>query len=271
MLKKFLGLCAILTLATSCSDISENDRLIEMDTVKPVRSIVIEDFTGQTCVNCPDAHTVLEALVEQYGEDYVIPVSIHAGSFGMAAANSNYDKGNIWLMQPEGNQIQDAYGSINSWPIGVVNGRGGFANLDAWAKATRIELLRESEASVSVIPDYDPATGTIEIETIIHPYADIQGKLKVWVIESGIVARQRNTEGWITDYRHDNVWRASASALEGDAVSLENGKTFTMKHTIAVRDSEKERWNTENLSVVAILGNSSGYINAQRRAVQRVN
>lgn len=268
MIRKFLGLCGLLFFATACSDIADNERLIEIDTVEPVRSIVIEDFTGQRCVNCPDAHKVLEALVEQYGEEYVIPVSIHAGSFGMSTSLTNYNTGLICLMQPEGNQLQDVYGSVNSWPIGVVNGRGGFSNPDSWAQTARIELLREPEASVSVMPVYDASTNSINVETLIRPYTDIDVTLKIWVVESGITARQMNTAGWITDYKHDNVWRASVTQLEGEAVSLSNGHNVTLDHKIEVRASDKERWEVDNLSVVAILSTFSGYVNAARCKVK---
>lgn len=261
MIRKFLGLCGLLFFATACSDISDDDRLIEMETVRPVRSIVIEDFTGQNCVNCPDAHAVLEALVEQYGSEYVIPVSIHAGSFAMSASLTNYDRGLVCLMQPEGNQLQDLYGQVNSWPIGVVNGRGGFSNPDAWAQATRIELLRPAEADIKIDAEF-MATQNIEIVTEIEPFEDIDVTLKLWVIESGIIARQRNTTETLLDYCHNNVWRATVTPLEGEPVALTDGKTITLRHSIELRNTEKERWIPSNLSIVGILCTPSGYVNA---------
>lgn len=267
MIKKLLGLLGLfsfLAVTPACSDIDSDNRLIEVEAATAVRNVVIEDFTGQNCINCPDAHAVLEALVEQYGAEHVIPVSIHAGSFGMSTSMTNYDRGLVCLMQPEGNQLQNVYGEVNSWPIGVIDGRGGFVSHDTWAQLVRVELERPSEAAVKISASYDEAANKAIIKTVVTPYADLDATLKIWVLESSIIARQRNAEGLVPDYRHDNVWRATVTPLEGEAVTLTDGSEATFSHSIELRNMEKERWVAENLSFVAILATPDGYVNAAR-------
>lgn len=57
--------------AVSCSDIKESDRFITIEGVTAERVVLLEDFTGQNCVNCPAAHQEIDALVKQYGDALV--------------------------------------------------------------------------------------------------------------------------------------------------------------------------------------------------------
>ena len=68
---------------TACDEVGENDRYILGEAIKVERGVLLEDFTGQNCINCPEAHKVIEQLEEQYGEDKFIAVSIHCGGFGI--------------------------------------------------------------------------------------------------------------------------------------------------------------------------------------------
>ena len=56
-------LLAALFLA-SCSHIDEDERLIYVKPAPVERSVLIEDFTGQMCINCPLATQEIEKLIE---------------------------------------------------------------------------------------------------------------------------------------------------------------------------------------------------------------
>ena len=64
----------LLLLCISCSNISEEERLIEVQPSLPetpdvtvMRRVLIEDFTGQRCVNCPTATQTISDLQQAYG------------------------------------------------------------------------------------------------------------------------------------------------------------------------------------------------------------
>lgn len=253
MIKKiFLSLLVLLPFV-SCSDISEDERFIPIESVTPQRAVLLEDFTGQECVNCPAAHREIESLVKQYPED-IVPVSIHAGSFAISATARRPG-----LMQPEGNIYNDRYG-IDEWPKGVVDGRSGALNPGQWSDYVREELKREAavaiDLSASVSPD-DPTV--ISIECTLRPAANLQGALQLWIIEDGIVAKQIDKEaGTIPDYVHNHVFRAVVNGIDGENVSLQAGVHKTIAHTIGIRDTEKEKWVAENLSVVAFIRQADG-------------
>ena len=75
-----LGLAAVAMV--SCSDIDENDRFTYVRPANVSRAVLIEDFTGQLCVNCPNANDAIHQLQEQYGDSNVIAVGIHSGPRG---------------------------------------------------------------------------------------------------------------------------------------------------------------------------------------------
>ena len=73
-------LLALLAMA-SCDNVPLDERLTYVEPVEVGKAILIEDFTGQYCVNCPRATEEIERLIENYGDSVVIPVAIHSGPF----------------------------------------------------------------------------------------------------------------------------------------------------------------------------------------------
>ena len=78
---------------TACDEIAEGDRYLEMPAVESRRAVLLEEFTGQMCTNCPEAQRRISSMKEQYGDQLVV-VGIHAGNFGLAES----DYGSLGLM-----------------------------------------------------------------------------------------------------------------------------------------------------------------------------
>ena len=79
MKKIFMVIAGIAAMLSACDNVDSNDRLIYVPPAAVGRCVLIEDFTGQKCLNCPRAAEVIEQLQKQYGADTVIAVAIHAG------------------------------------------------------------------------------------------------------------------------------------------------------------------------------------------------
>ena len=88
-MRKILYILTLLPLFFACSHIADDEQLIYVapnipDDPNPnsptstLRTVLLEDFTGQKCVNCPKGTKVIEQLQEAYG-DYFIAVGIHGG------------------------------------------------------------------------------------------------------------------------------------------------------------------------------------------------
>lgn len=264
-MKKTIFALLALPLLVSCSDIPENERYVEVESVAPARTVLIEDFTGQNCVNCPAAHRTLDKLAEQYG-DKLIAVSIHAGEFGVSSDYTRY----TGLMQPEGNIYNDRYG-ITSWPQGVVN-HGTPSTPDAWAETVRQEITKESPLDIAVAATLSADGTAIEITTELRPHADIDGTLQLWITENNIVTMQRDIDlGRINDYVHNHVFRACVNGTDGDAVNLKANIHTIATNSIALRQTPTETWVVGNLEVVAFVYDKTGVLQAAKCHVAQDN
>ena len=247
MKKNIFFLLLSLPLLFSCSDeIPFGERYEELESVEVKRNILIEDFTGQFCSNCPDAHQVISDLQTLYGE-HVIAVAIHAGHFGIVeGSNPNF----VGLMQPEGNTYAAHWG-VEAYPAGLINRTSGLIKHTEWAAYARQTLTQEPQAAIKL--DAEIANESIFIHTELQSENALSGKLQLWITESNITAVQQNGGTLDIQYQHHHVYRAAANGLWGEGVTLAAGAPTTCEHRIALRSN----WNTENLSVVAFIYNDT--------------
>ena len=254
------GACAILASAfAACDDIAEQDRFIKVEATVPERVVLVEDFTGQNCSNCPDAHLVIESLEQQYG-DAVVAVSIHGGKLAISRDYTVFGS-LVGLANPEGDYYNTKF-QIPSWPKGMINRNGQIYEYSDWASTVKSELARPSdlgiELNANLISNADQSSQSIAIDVELLPQADIDGALQVWVLESGIVARQTTMSGRNNNYVHNNVLRAAVNGNDGEPMKLKKGVHHSASYSIDVRYNDKERWNPENLSVVAFVYAADG-------------
>ena len=237
-----------LPLLFSCSEeILEGDRYKEMAFVEPKRHILIEDFTGQKCRNCPEAHQVIDELQALYG-DYVIAVAIHAdlGSNGVFGIAEGKDTNTIGLMQPEGDEYAMRWG-VSFLPAGLINRNSKPLKHTEWAAYARQALAREAQATIALSSEV--VDNTLRVNTEILSATNLEGKLQLWITESNITALQQNGRLVDYDYLHSHVYRAAINGFEGEAVVLKANEAMVCEHVIALRNN----WKVENLSVIAFV------------------
>ena len=249
----FIILPLLLTLL-ACDNIGEDDRYIEVEPINPMRRVLLEEFTGQRCTNCPAAHAIIEKLEEQYGEDLIV-VSIHAGNFGIASPDG--------LMQPEGNEYASRWG-ITAYPAGVVDREGPVLNADQWAAAIRTAMMEPTDLDIKIEASLNESGDSIEVNTTLSASAMTVGTLQLWVVESGIVGFQIDGSQRLPDYIHNNVFRAAINGLWGETITVNPNIYYNKRNTIAL----EEEWNIENLSVVGFVYDSEGVIQAGKGKVE---
>ncbi len=258
----FLTFIAAAFFGTACNDIDPDDRFIELPAVEAKRVVLLEEFTGQMCTNCPTAHQVIENLVGQY-PDNLITVSIHAGGSSFSIGEDEYP-GLVGLRLPQGEAYAAAAGAT-AFPCGVVNRTGGVSTHDKWATIIREAIQQPSRLDMNVEARIEGSE--IEITTEIDPYANISGYLQLWVVESGITAMQMLPSGAVEmNYVHNHVFRAAVNGGDGEAVNLVIREPFKTTNTIAV----KPNWNAENLSVVAFVYTRDGGVEQAAQAHLRI-
>lgn len=103
-LYKWLFLILVLLGFCACEEVDEADRFTGPVEFVPKKNVLIEDFTGQRCLNCPLAADAVHAMQATYGAEHVIAVAIHGGSLSLPASSG------VGLALPEGETYQTFWG-----------------------------------------------------------------------------------------------------------------------------------------------------------------
>jgi len=266
LVKSFLPfyLSTFLLLLMSCDYIEEADRLIAVDdahtdtpidTLKTaIKNVLLEDFTGQRCSNCPTGTEVIEQLQEIYGER-LIAVGIHGGPLGFKGTATV-----LGLATDVGDEYYSHW-QLEYQPVGLVD-RHGAVNYTEWAKAVRDEMALTSDVKMEVQAIFDGSK--IDITVMEEAYNDYTGMLQVWLLEDGITAIQTMPDGTNNrNYVHNHVLRIPVNGDWGKAITIGKGEQDLQNYQQAVDAA----WNTANLSVVAFVYNDRGVMQATKGKV----
>lgn len=261
----FLGVAtaAMAMAAASCSNIDEGDRLIYVKPAEVGRAVLIEDLTGQRCINCPTGTDIINGIIQTYGEDNVIAVGIHSGPLGF--------KGNakrVGLMTDTGDEYYTywANGTNLGQPSAIFNRKKGPSdNLNNWAAEVGLIISEKANLSVDIANAYDAKTRKLTIKVgAFGVNGTVNGKLQVWIVEDGIKAMQMMPDGSANqEYVHNHVFRAAVNGTWGEEVTVKEGETTTKQYPYVL----PETWNAENISVVAFVYNDKGVENVAKKHI----
>lgn len=259
----FLGVAtaAMAMAAASCSNIDEGDRLIYVKPAEVGRAILIEDFTGQRCINCPTGTEIINSIVETYGEENVIAVGIHSGPLGFAGNSKT-----VGLMTDTGNEYYTRWDKENKMgqPWVIFNRKTSpDSHYNNWAAMVSTIISEKANLSVKIANAYDAATRTLT--TTVGAFGTngtVNGKLQVWIVEDGVKALQMMPDGKSNkEYIHNHVFRAAVNGTWGEDVTVKEGETTTKQYQYVL----PEAWNADNIAVVAFVYNDGGVENVAKK------
>ena len=217
------------------------------------RVILVEEFTGHRCTNCPEAAIELANLKAQYGEQMLI-IAVHAGFFAMPLGEFTAD-----YRTDAGNTINDFFG-VAANPSGMVN-RTEFdgsrvLGKDEWQSAIESLLDDDAMAEIGLESSYNNSTReaevSAEIEVLDPESADY--KFCLVVIEDDIESPQSNNNPdvgdtpTIHDWRHKHVLRGAVNGTWGESFDASSGAT-TRTYTFEIA----EDWNADNCAFVGYI------------------
>lgn len=259
----FLGVAtaAIAMAAASCSNIDEGDRLIYVKPAEVGRAILIEDFTGQRCINCPTGTEIINGIVDTYGEDNVIAVGIHSGPLGFAGNSKT-----VGLMTDTGNKYYTRWDKENKMgqPWVIFNRKTSpDSHYNNWAAMVSTIISEKANLSVKIANAYDAATRKLTTTVGADGVnGTVNGKLQVWIVEDGVKALQMMPDGKSNkEYIHNHVFRAAVNGTWGEDVTVKEDETTTKQYSYVL----PEAWNADNIAVVAFVYNDGGVENVAKK------
>ena len=216
MSRLLLPLLALLLLV-GCDAVERPDRWREDPApIVPRRNVLLVDFTGQRCSNCPAAADLLHSLTAGPAGARIIAVSVHGGALALST-----DASPRGLAGPDARRLTDE-ARVNSWPIGTVDRPVGGTLLrpSAWnaALAEHLALAADADAAAqqSLVADAHVTLATRTLSYTLRPrhltdaagQADAETYLHLWLVEDSITAPQTLADGTErADYLHRHVLR----------------------------------------------------------------
>ncbi len=246
------------------SPYTESGNIKPPDTSEIVQKVLIEDFTGHTCINCPAAHKIAKSIYDKNPGRIVI-MAIHAGNeFASPTVEHPYDFRTI-----AGTEIDD-YFKVSSLglPYGLINRRLYDNTLILsrfkWEDATQEALKREPVCGIKIIPAYNEIKKEIKVEIQVTYIGEgsKSHNLAVFVVEDSIVSYQKNTPKDEENYVHNHVLRTSVNGKTwGEPLSTKDitkGEKFTRSYTMIIpkensTPGERYYWRPEKLRIIACI------------------
>jgi Outer membrane protein Omp28 len=241
----FLGIVLII----SCKEIAP---------VVPVlgdRNILVEEFTGVRCVNCPAGASEIDNLQATYGERLIV-VSIHVGDFAPPYSDSKYD-----FRTADGSELEKLLGAPIGYPSAVINrkkfsGQGQMQVLrSTWAGFLASESTTPSVLNLGFNKKYDKTTRKLDVNIDVIPTENLgsEVKLTVLITENGIKDQQETPQGKKSDYAHKHVFRKTLTRFDGDNIGiLRKGETISKAFSYIL----PQNWAAENCKIVAFVHKS---------------
>jgi hypothetical protein len=232
------------------------------------RVVVMEEFTGVTCTNCPAGHNIIKTL-ETANPDRIAAIGIQIYNFSQGnpvdepIVKTQHDN-----RTQAGTQISnDVFGTVSAMPTAgidrtVVNGTM-LIDTRGWAGTVNTRLAQPTSANVAITSTYNAGSRQALI-TVHVAYTSAVSKaqnLTVALVENDITDAQEGVgpTGFEQNYVHQHVLRDVLTAPTGSTIL--NDKSIKQPGQVYERTfvyNVNADWKPENCEIVAFVSNNQG-------------
>ncbi|MEO5905672.1 MAG: Omp28-related outer membrane protein [Saprospiraceae bacterium] len=239
----------------------EQKRVIEPFIPAGNRIVLLEEFTGKGCTNCPKGSREIENLLTLFPNN-LVAVSIHAGFF---ANPQFFPIGQYDFRTEEGEILFDYLGPNLGYPSGVVNRIPISGNMqigaNAWASAISNEIQKAPAIELTIIKSFDPVSRALTVTVGGIAKEPVAGniQLSIMLTESGVIDAQDDAEATphiVPDYEHKHLLRDMMTPVHGAPIltSISTGQTFSETFSVTLDPS----WVAENMEIIAFVSRVEG-------------
>ena len=205
------------------------------------KRVLLEDYTGHNCPNCPGGALIAHGLQNQY-KDTLVLIAVHAGFFAKVSASDplwkydfRTDPGTDW----------DNFFKIAAVgnPNGMVNRKGYPKNQQvlspsSWANAVKTSAAEAPLLDLQIIINNDADQDYDELcihtkTSFLQPISGRNLNLSVIITEDSIIQPQNNSDPLvgatpqILNYVHMHVLRGAVNGSWGTPVLLKENTSTT--------------------------------------------
>ena len=232
---------------------------VTFETRDTVRKVVLEEFTGHLCVNCPAAADVIHDMKDVYGENLIV-ISVHAGFFAQPESPPyDYD-----FTTSSGEALDNEF-DFQSYPSGLVNRMNSNGNYKKDVSEWNFyvdSLINESPAAMlDLSTDYTNSSREVKINVSGTVLSQIDGNynLSVVVTEDSIVQPQKNNDSTlgptpdIPDYVHNHVLRGAVNGTWGENYFSDPKDSLDVLPEKQYNYTIKNEWKAEHCNIIAFI------------------
>lgn len=219
-----------------------------------VRRILLEEYTGHFCTNCPQGAAEVKRLVGVYGEQ-VIPISLHAGDQTFNQPQTGSGSYETDFRTPD----SDIYATIfppGGLPKGMVSRINTGAPFQVSQWEAEIIALKDIApiAEITITNTYNPSNRevTIEVETewLSDGETGVTYKLQVGITEDHLIDWQLDDGVDVPDYDHRHVYRGAINSTWGEDIPTTISGSKDVKSYTYTLDAA---WNEDNCEIFAFI------------------
>jgi hypothetical protein len=206
-------------------DVAPVDTTVSEDTTEiRIRKILVEDFTGHTCPNCPKAATEIKNLENLYGEK-IVAMALHVSATFAEPQPPTYQAD---YRTTEGTAIDDFFNiSSSGLPKGMINRKeiqgSPIVGFQSWGAEVSNSINLPLEAWISMKNTYDAALNKVTTNLKIDFESTINDEIKlcVFLVQDSIISPQKDASapgGKIINYAHNHMLRKGLTPAFGESI-----------------------------------------------------
>ena len=172
--------------------------------------VLLEDYTGVRCVNCPAAATTASQLQEQ-NEGHLIVLGVHPNVPGMIQMPYN----DVTDFRTEEGKEWNNYFNIGSYPSGLVNRKEAIGEAN-WTAAVNEVVGGNAPVRLIVKTEYNDSLREVSLSVYSKFLTTVESNdvhLTLCMMEDSIVGPQQTTSGVDANYVHRHVFRGTVDGF----------------------------------------------------------
>lgn len=210
------------------------------------RTILIEDFSSVTCVNCPQASAIVTKLVKE-NSDRAISIQYH---LDIPGRNDPF----YAMNKPHQDARATYYGGFNSLPKVFVDGREVSGTNEADVRS-EVNFQKGEESPIQITVTQSFEGGALRANVSVTGPEGLADGYRIYVAAlEKLVKREKSyftdtskSQPYYNETEFHDLFRTFASPANGETITFGAGKTKTYTYTIPLGD----RWVPEEMFVVA--------------------
>lgn len=231
------------------------------------RHVLLEDYTGHTCTNCPSAAVIAKGIEDGNGGN-VIVMAVHASTTG-GFQEPELPEFPLDFRTEAGDEYANVMDIVGN-PLGMVNRKnysGTYYLFSSdWQNETNTELAKSPDFNIQAAYNYYASTNGLFFHTEVELLNDVNGNFNLinFIVRDTVVAPQKDQGGVVHDeYDHHSMLSGNMNGIWGSSIisgAGSSGAKFHNNFSYKLPDPNIDTtYKVNNISVISVICNRDNY------------